>query len=162
MAHLHLAPTPTETVADPPSSPIRVVLADEHGLVRRSLRLLLDGEQDLEVIAEAHDLPSALGHVGGEPCVLVLDRRIAAGPGEQAAGPLRARALATRVVILSMQESPVFAQRTLSWGALGFVLKDRADEELPCAIRAAARGQEYVSPQIAQRLDVLRRSFARA
>jgi len=163
MARLHLAPAPTDVDPRPPSrSPIHVVLADDHGLACRSLRLLLEGEEGVEVIAEADDIASALRHVdgGGQPCVLVLGRRMA--HGEETAGELRDRAPDIRVVILSMRESPVFALQALAWGALGFVLKDRADSELPQAVRAAARGEEYVSPRIANRLDALRRSLTRA
>jgi len=65
---------------------------------------------------------------------------------------LRERAPATQIVVTTMQENPAFAQRAFAAGALGFVVKDRADEELPCAVRTAARGEEFVSPPIAARL----------
>jgi two-component system, NarL family, response regulator NreC len=163
MAPLRLAPAPADAGLDPtPRSPIRVVLADDHGLVRRTLRLLLEGEEDVEVVAEADDFASAMGHIDGcgRPCVLVIDRRMACGPGEETerADRLRGQAPDTPVVILSMQENPAFAQQAFARGALGFVLKDRADGELPQAVRAAARGEEYLSPRVADRLDALRRS----
>ena len=74
-------------------------------------------------------------------------------------GKLREQAPDTQIVVLTMDENPVFAQRALACGAVGFVLKDVADGELPQAVRAAARGEEYVSPRVAARLDALHRSL---
>jgi two-component system, NarL family, response regulator NreC len=162
-AHLHLAPALAETDVDvSAASPIRVVLADDHALMRHSLRLLLDGEDGMEVIAEAADLASALSHVDSQqPHVLVLDLRIPGGSSIETIGKLRERAPHTQIVVLTMKDSPVFAQHALSSGALGFVLKELADSELPQAVRAAAHGQEYISARVAARLDALRTSFAR-
>jgi two-component system, NarL family, response regulator NreC len=137
---------------------VRVVLADDHALMRRSLRLLLEGEEGITVIAEAEDLASAVRHVESDrPHVLVLDLRLPGGSSIETVGHLRERAPETGVLILTMEEDPVFAQRALASGALGFVLKDRADSELPGAVRAAARGEEYVSPRVAARLHALQR-----
>ncbi len=160
-AHLHLAPAPGETDVTPAvPSPIRVVLADDHALIRRSVRLLLEGEEGVEVIAEADDLASAVRHVHGHsPHVLVLDLRMPGGSSIAAIGRLRERAPDTQVVVLTMEENPVFAQQALACGAVGFVLKDLAGTELPQAVRAAARGEEYVSPRVAARLDALSRSI---
>jgi len=160
-AYLHLAPSPTETDLNPAlPSPIRVVLADDHILMRRSLRLLLDGEEGIEVIAEADNLASAVRHVHGhKPHVLVLDLRMPGGSSIETISKLRERAPDTQVVVLTMEDNPVFAQRALASGALGFVLKEVADGELPQAVCAAARGEEYVSPRVAARLDALHRSL---
>jgi two-component system, NarL family, response regulator NreC len=160
-AHLHLAPALSETDLDVSAvSPIRVVLADDHALMRHSLRLLLEGEDGIEVIAEAADLASALSHVHGQkPDVLVLDLRIPGGSSIETIGKLRERAPHTQIVVLTMKDSPVFAQHALLSGALGFVLKELADSELPRAVRAAASGQEYISARVAARLDALRTSF---
>jgi two-component system response regulator NreC len=161
-AHLHLAPALAEPDVDvSAASPIRVVLADGHALMRHSLRLLLEGENGMEVIAEAADLASALSHVDGQqPHVLVLDLRIPGGSSIETISKLRERAPHTQIVVLTMKDSPVFAQHALSSGALGFVLKELADSELPQAVRAAARGQEYISARVAARLDALLASFA--
>ena len=80
-AHLHLAPSLTETDPSPSvPSPVRVVLADDHALMRRSLRLLLDSEEGVQVIAEAEDMAAAVRHVHGhKPQVLVLDLRMPGG-----------------------------------------------------------------------------------
>jgi len=130
-------------------------------LLRGGLRAVLDAEEDVEVIAEAEDLESALGHIrGGRPHVLVLDLGMLGGSARETIRKLRAQAPGTQVVLLTMDESPVVAQHVLACGAVGFVLKDRADDELATAVRAAARGEEYVSVRVAGRLDAaLRRSL---
>jgi two-component system response regulator NreC len=160
-SHLHLAPVPTEVGAIRSERSIRVILADDHLLMRRGLRLLLDGEDGVEVIAEAVDLASVVRLVHSHrPHVLVLDLSMPDGSSIETIGKLRERVPATQIVVLTMDDSPVFAQRSLAAGALGFVLKDLADSELPQAVRAAAQGEGYVSPRVAARLDALQRSLA--
>ena len=160
--HLHLAPSLTETDPNPSvPSPVRVVLADDHALMRRSLRLLLDGEEGVHVVAEAEDMAGAVRHVyDDKPQVLVLDLRMQGASSIETIGKLRARAPDTQVVVLTMEDNPVFAQHALASGALGFVLKDRADSELQEAVLAAARGEEYISPPVAARLRARRQPSA--
>jgi two-component system response regulator NreC len=163
-AHLHLASSHAGTVPvaalAPVTLPISVVLADDHALMRRTLRLLLDGEQDVKVIAEASDLDSMSREVRAEPPqVLVLDLGMPGGSSIEAISQLRERMPGTQIVALTMEEHPMFAQRALAAGALGFVVKELADEELPQAVRAAARGEEYISPQMAPRLDAIHRAL---
>jgi two-component system, NarL family, response regulator NreC len=160
-SHLHLAPNPAGTSSPIcAASAIRVLLADDHALMRRSLRLLLDGEAGLEVIAEATDLASVERHVQGrQPHVLVLDLNMPGGSSIEAISRLREHSPETQIVVMTMEDSAVFAQRAFASGAIGFVQKDRADYELPEAIRAAARGEEYVSPQVAIRLDALHQAL---
>lgn len=159
-AHLRSVSAPVESRDEfAMQSSIRVILADDHALMRRSLRLLLDGEGDLEVIAEADDISLVVPHVTGHrPHVLVLDLSMPGGSSLEAIARLRDGVPETRVVVLTMDENPIFAQQALSAGALGFVLKDHADEELPSAVRAAARGEEYVSPRAKARLEGLARA----
>jgi len=140
--------------------PIRVVLADDHLMMRRALRLLLDSEQDVEVVAEATDHPSALRHLHGhEPDVLVFDLRMIDGSGIETVRALSERVPQTSLVVLTMEDDPTFAQRALAAGACGFVVKELADDELVNAVRAAAEGEEYVSPRVAARLDALHRAL---
>lgn len=140
-------------------APIRVVLADDHAMVRRTLRLVLESEQDVDVIAEAIDLAAVMRHVGRHiPHVLVLDLRLPNGCSIEMIRQLRVRFPETRVVVLTMEESPLFAQRAIEAGAIGFVLKDRADTELLSAVRLAAGGKGYVSPRVASGLDALHRA----
>jgi two-component system response regulator NreC len=144
---------------DPTGVPIRVVLADDHALVRRSLRLLLDGEDGVDVVAEAVDLSSVTRHVCDHvPNVLVLDLQMPGGSSIEAIRRLREQVPDTNIVVVTMERSPIFAQRATEAGATGFVLKDRADTELPVAVRRAARGEEYVSAHVAAALGALRRA----
>src|SRR5271166_3372836 len=99
---------------------IRVVLADDHSAMRRGLRRVLDAEEDVEVIAEAGDLASATREVQSQqPQVLVLDLGMPEGSSIEAVGRLRERMPETQIVVLTMEESPVFAQRAFAAGVLG-------------------------------------------
>jgi DNA-binding NarL/FixJ family response regulator len=138
-----------------------VVLADDHAAMRRSLKGLLDGEDGVDVIAEAADISSLTRAVQSEvPRVLVLDLRLPNGSSIDAIRLMRAQAPSTEIVVLTMDRSPAFAQRAIDAGAVGFVLKDHADVELPIAVQRAARGQEYVSSRVAGALEALRRAEA--
>lgn len=154
-ARLHLAEAPGS--APQTESPIKVVLADDHEMVRRNLRLVLDREDGVQVIAEAADLSTLLRHVAAHlPHVLVLDLRLPNGSSIATIRRMRAQLPRTEIVVLTMEESPAFAQQALDAGAIGFVVKDQADHELPVAVRLAAKGEEYVSPRSAARLEALR------
>ncbi|HET7051206.1 MAG TPA: response regulator transcription factor [Solirubrobacteraceae bacterium] len=138
---------------------MRVVLADDHAIVRRTLRLLLQNEEDVEVIAEAVDVSAVVDHVNRHaPHVVVLDLRLPSGSSIETIRQLRTQFPKTKVVVMTMEESPLFAQKAIDAGATGFVVKDRADTELVTAVRRAARGQEYVSPRVASGLEALRRA----
>jgi len=126
-------------------------------MVRRSLRLMLDQEDDVRVVAEAADLPTVAQQVHQHnPHVLVLDLQMPDGSSTEVIRRLRNQVPETEIVVLTMEDSPLFAMRALEAGAVGFVLKERADAELPEAIRMAAAGREYVSPQVACGLDAIR------
>lgn len=138
--------------------PITIVLADDHAVVRSGLRLLLDQEEGLQVVAEAgttHDaLRMAKAH---RPAVLVLDLNMPAGGGELTSSLDILPALATdaagsRVVILTMQEDPQFARKALAAGAAAYVLKESADTELVEAVRRAAAGEVYLNPRLGAQL----------
>lgn len=140
---------------------IRVVLADDHAMVRRTLRLLLDGEQDVEVIAEAVDLSAVAGQVSRHvPHVLVLDLLLPNGSSIEMIRQLRKGFPETEIVVLTVEESPLFARKAIDAGATGFVVKDRADAELVTAVRLAAEGEAYVSACIARGLEALRQATA--
>ncbi|MFI5003678.1 MAG: response regulator transcription factor [Solirubrobacterales bacterium] len=147
------APVPADTTR-PAKEPISVVIADDHAGVRRSLRLLLDGEEGMEVVAEADDLEETSRALATHrPRVLVLDLWSTDGTARATIGELRVQAPGTQIVAVTMNDSPPFAQALLKAGASAFVLKELADSDLPRAIRAAAGGGEYVSPRISERLD---------
>ena len=156
--HLHLAYPAGADGSSDRATPITVVLADDHAVVRRNLRGLLDGAPRVRVVAEASDLAMATREVQAHlPRVLVLDLGFHHGSSLAALSHMRTQVPRTEVVVLTMEESPLFAQQAFDAGAVGFVLKDRADSELVDAIHRAARGEEYVSPRVAHGLDVLRR-----
>ncbi len=140
-------------------SPIAVLIADDHAAVRHALRLLLEGESDVEVVAEVGDLATVIEHArSAQPHVLVLDLDLPGGSSIHTIGHLRVHAPETHIVLLTLEVSPVFAQQALDAGAAGLLAKHHADSELPAAIRAAALGKVYVSPSISARLDVLRQA----
>jgi two-component system, NarL family, response regulator NreC len=154
-AHLHLAPEPATTGRDSlPQRSIRVVLADDHALMRRGLRGLLDHEEGIEVVAEASDLATVMHHLRrAPPHVLVLDLGMPNGSSIETISQLREQAPTTEIAVLTMEDDPGFAEQAINAGALCFVLKDRADTELAEAVRSAARGDEYLSPLVAARLE---------
>ena len=141
------------------SAPIKLVLADDHHVVRRALRLWLESDKNVEVIAEAGDVPTAIRHVKRHrPHVLLLDLRMPDGSSIDAIKRLRDEAPETQIVVATTEESPLFARHALDAGAIGYVQKDNADTKLQVAVRSAARGEEYVSPRVAARLDGLQRA----
>src|SRR4051794_2253372 len=107
---------------------IRIVLADDHAVVRSGLKLLLDAEDDLEVVAMAGNADDALRYVRGhKPDVLILDLNMRGPRTSLEITPEAAGASAgTPVVVLTMQEAPAFARRALRDGAVGYVLKEAA------------------------------------
>jgi DNA-binding NarL/FixJ family response regulator len=132
--------------------PITIVLADDHAVVRTGLRLVLEAQDDLRVVAEAGTIPDAVTMAKAHrPTVLVLDLAMPGRPGGSALDvlPELARdAAATKVVILTMQDEPEFARRALSGGAVGYVLKEAAHAELVEAVRRAAAGGSYLDPSL--------------
>jgi two-component system, NarL family, response regulator NreC len=158
--HLRLAADPDPAEPGDAGHPIRVVLGDDHSAVRRSLRLLLETEDDVEVVAEAGDISHVVRHVHGHaPNVLVLDLQLHNGSTIVTIRQLRGLVPDTQIVVLTMEASAAFANQALAAGAIGFVLKDRADSDLPAALRAAVEGEEFVSDPIAGRLAALRSSI---
>jgi two-component system response regulator NreC len=137
------------------SGSIRIVLADDHPVVRRGLRLLLDGEDGFEVVAEAGEVDEARRFVRGHhPDVLVLDLNMPGGSSLEAIPELREEFPATQVVVLTMQQEPAYAREAIAAGALGYVLKQAADGELVQAVRLAAAGESYLNPRLGARLAV--------
>ena len=133
--------------------PIRVVIADDHAVVRSGLRMLIDAHEGLEVVAEAGDVPTAMQVIRAHrPEVAVLDLNMPGGSSLEAIPALRDSTPETAIVVLTMQDDPAFAREALQGGALGFVLKEAADEELLEAVKLAARGDTYLNPRLGARL----------
>jgi two-component system response regulator NreC len=132
---------------------ITIVLADDHRVVRSGLRVLLESDGRFAVLGEAGDVMSTVDQVREwRPRVLVLDLNMAGESSLDAIPGLRAGWPETQIVVLTMQEDPAFARAALRAGALGYVLKDAADDELMNAVVLAARGESYLNPQFGARL----------
>jgi two-component system, NarL family, response regulator NreC len=132
---------------------IRVVIADDHSVVRRGLRQVLDADGGFDVLAEASDLDSARRYVRGHhPDVLVLDLNMPGGSTLEEIPGIRAEFPETQIVVLTMQDEPAYARHALGAGALGYVLKEAAEAELVEAIRRAAAGDSYLNPRLGARV----------
>ena len=129
---------------------IRVIVADDHHLVRQGIRMLLEKAEDIEVVGEAEDgleaveMAERLG-----PGVVVMDVSMPRLNGVQATELIVSRLDATRVVILSMHADETIVRQALRKGAKAYVLKRAVGDELLLAVRAANRGETYLSPPIA-------------
>jgi two-component system response regulator NreC len=157
-AHLHLL-ADSEASSTQRRMPITVILAVDHAGVRRSLRRLLDVDEGVDVIAESSDLAAAARVVSARaPRVVVVDLRLSDGSLPAMIEQLRGERQQTEVVVLTMDESPLTAVQAIDAGAIGFVLKDRADSELLEAVHSASRGDEFVSPRVAGGVDALRQA----
>jgi two-component system response regulator NreC len=127
-------------------TPITIVVADDHTVMRSGLRMLLEAENDFEVVAEAGTIQSVLRDVRSHrPTVLVLDLNMPGGSSVDAISRLAAFAPGTAVVVLTMEDDPVFMREAYRAGASGYVMKEAAATELVKAIRAAAGNRRGVS-----------------
>ncbi|GAA0442697.1 DNA-binding response regulator [Acrocarpospora corrugata] len=125
----------------------RILLADDHALVRRGLRLILDAEPDLTVVAEAADGAEAVeAAVDGQIDLAILDIAMPRMTGLQAAREISRRVPAVRILMLSMYDNEQYFFEALKSGASGYVLKSVADQDLLEACRAAMRGEPFLYP----------------
>jgi two-component system response regulator NreC len=139
---------------------ISVVIADNHELMRRSLRRVLESAPGVTVVAEARDLALTVQHLAAHrPDVLVLDLNMPDGSSLDLVRELAGQMPKTKVVVVSVEDSLAFVKGALAAGASGYVLKEHADTELADAVSAVSRGMQYVSPPIARRLTEARRAL---
>ena len=125
---------------------IRVLIADDHGIVRSGLRMLIDRQPDMEVVAEADDGVRAIEAAQSEqPNVAVLDVSMPRRTGIQAAREIRSYCPETRVLLLSMHDDDRYFLEGLEAGAAGYVLKRSADADLIDALRTVASGNTFLS-----------------
>ncbi|MFF7489313.1 response regulator [Streptomyces luteogriseus] len=135
------------TPAPAPSRPIRILLADDHALVRRGVRLILDQQPDLEVVAEAGDGAEAIELARtSEVDLAVLDIAMPRLTGLQAARELAALKPGLRILMLTMHDNEQYFFQALKAGASGYVLKSVADRDLVAACRAAMRDEPFLYP----------------
>src|SRR2546423_13199037 len=124
-----------------------ILIADDHAVMRSGLRMLLEAEEDFEVAGEAGDVDETLRKLMAyKPDVLLLDLHMPGGPSLTRIGEMRAKSPSTRIVVLTMQDSPGFVREALRAGALGYVTKEAADVELVEAVRLAAKDQPLLPP----------------
>ncbi|GAA1085358.1 response regulator [Streptomyces javensis] len=144
-----IPPGPTSASTPPPTSPtpIRILLADDHALVRRGVRLILDREPDLEVVAEAGDGAEAIEAARSQEIDLaVLDIAMPRLTGLQATRELVALKPGLRILMLTMHDNEQYLFQALKAGACGYVLKSVADRDLVAACRAAMRNEPFLYP----------------
>jgi DNA-binding NarL/FixJ family response regulator len=136
-----------------PSKRIRILLADDHAVLRAGLRALLTAQGDLEVVGEASDGAEAI-HLTQtlRPDVVVMDIGMPGVSGIDATARIKRDSPAIKVLILSMHDDRGYLRQVLRAGASGYVLKKAADTELLAAIRAAARGEVFLDPTLAKAL----------
>jgi len=144
-----------------PGSPITIVIADDHQVVRAGLRLLLEAQEGCEVLAEAGDVPTTeLSLTAYRPRVLILDLTMPGESSLSAIPRMRETWPDTQIVVLTMHNEPAFAREALRAGAAGYVLKEAAGTELVQAVRLAAQGRTYLNPQLGARLAAASRAPA--
>lgn len=135
------------------SDRITVVLADDHEIVREGIRLVLEAEPDIEVVAETADADEAARRtMGHKPSILVLDLNMPGRPSLDLIPEIRDSAPDTAIIVLTMQNEPAFARRALRAGAQGYVLKHSAAAELVAAVRAVVGGGTYINPDLGARI----------
>jgi two-component system, NarL family, response regulator NreC len=132
---------------------LRILLVDDHRVVRAGLRMLLEAEPDLEVVDEAGNIRDAVFKARRHtPDMIVLDVMLPDGDGDEAIGRLQAEASDAKVLILSMEDTGHHVRRAFGNGANGYVLKDAAEDELVSAIREVAAGGRYLHPALGAKM----------
>jgi two-component system response regulator NreC len=128
---------------------IRIVIADDHAVMRAGLRLLLNGEADMEVVGEAGDgWETVEKAVALEPDIVLLDISMPRMSGLEAAREIKRRAPEIKLLILTMHDDEAYLRQFLRIGASGYVVKKAADTELVAAIRAVQRGESFIYPSL--------------
>jgi two-component system response regulator NreC len=150
-----MAPPPVSNVrsAGVPVMKTRVLVVDDHSVVRSGLRSLLAAEDDFEVVGEASDARHAIFEARAlKPDVIVLDIVMPGESGIEVLPKLKKEAPDAKVLVLSMQDDPHYVREAFEHGANGYVLKEAADAEVVDAVREIAAGSEYVHPALGARL----------
>ena len=131
----------------------RVVLVDDHAVVRAGLRRVLDAEPDIEVVGEAGTARDAILETrSAKPEVILLDVVMPGESGIDALPKLLMEAPEAKVLVLSMQDDPRYVREAFAAGAMGYVLKEAADSEVVAAVRAVAAGNRYLHPALGARV----------
>jgi DNA-binding NarL/FixJ family response regulator len=132
---------------------IRIVVVDDHAVVRSGLRLLLGAEEDMEVVGDAGNVRDAVFEVrAAKPDVVLLDVTMPGESGIDGLPKLLHEAPEARVLMLSMQDDPSYVREAFAAGARGYVLKEAIDAEVVAAVREVAAGNRYVHPALGARM----------
>jgi two-component system response regulator NreC len=143
----------SSAVSDEATPTVKVVLADDHAVVRAGLRSLLEVQPNMRVVAEASDVDSAIRVTRAHrPRILVLDLNMPGGDTLEAIPAILESSPETRIVVLTMQDEPAIARASIQAGASGYVVKDAAGEELIQAVQLVLRGDTYLHPQLGARI----------
>jgi len=131
------------------TQPIRVLIVDDHAVVRSGLRRVLDAEGDIETVAEAPNAERAVYEaIESKPDVVLMDVVMPGRSGIEATASILQAVPATRVLVLSMQDDPRYVREAFDAGASGYVMKEAADAEVVAAVRAVADGERYLHPAL--------------
>ena len=142
---------------------IRVLIVDDHAVVRSGLRLLLDAQDDIETVGEAGDAREAVFEARAKkPDVILMDVVLGAKSGIEATPDVLKEAPEAKVLVLSMQDDPRYVREAFAAGASGYVLKEAADTELVAAVREVAGGASYVHPALGARIAAADAASAKA
>ncbi len=133
--------------------PVRVLIVDDHAVVRAGLRLLLEAEEDIEPVGEAGTAREAVfENRSSKPDVILLDVVMPGQSGLDVIPTLVHERPETKILVLSMQDDPQYVRQAFAAGASGYVLKEAVDAELVAAVREVAGGGRYVHPELGARM----------
>jgi two-component system, NarL family, response regulator NreC len=136
-------------------TPIRILIVDDHAVVRSGLRMLLDSDDGLETVAEAGTARDAIFEVRKhKPDVVLMDVVLPDKSGIETTPDVLKEAPEARVLVLSMEDDPRYVREAFAAGASGYVLKEAADSELVAALKQIAAGERYVHPALGARMAV--------
>jgi len=143
-----------EPVPPPPATPkSKVFIVDDHAIVRQGLAELINDQQDLVVVGEADNPPDALKRINdARPDVVVLDITLNGGDGIELCRQLHERTPDLPILILSMHDETLYAERVMRAGALGYVMKQEPQETVMAAIRQVRSGETWLSPKMSSKL----------
>lgn len=137
-------------------STIRILIVDDHAMLRAGLKLLIEGQRDMRVVGEAGDLRAAIDAAKKTtPDVIILDLSMPGGSGVAGVERLRATVPDAKILVLTMHDDPAYVRSAIAMGASGYVVKSAADSELISAIRAVNMGRMFVDMKGAGTLDSL-------
>lgn len=142
----------SESLESPPAAPYKVFIVDDHPMIREHLAQLLEKQPDLHICGEAIDLSQALeGIAASNPDIAIIDISLRSSSGLDLIKEIKARGWPLPILILSMHDESLYAERALRAGALGYINKQESSRNILAAIRKVIARQIHVSPEISER-----------